>query len=182
MFKKYSSEVIVIVTIVVLAAICILVFGGCMTAERAEKKLQKIYEKQPDVEAHFTRDKFPCFVVREKKDTTFLKGDSVTYYEMVQCPDVEQIKGLHDTIRVGGKVIKVPFKVASQIEYIHDKVTFEDSAKIFIANSAANKATTELNTMHDSRNFWRKWCIILGLIVAAIIGAAVLKLAKKLPI
>ena len=66
---------------------------GCYTPKRANKALNKAYNKQPREVAAFTRDKFPCIVT---SSDTIVNYDTAYDFIEIDCPD--QIAGKKDTI------------------------------------------------------------------------------------
>ena len=102
---------------------------SCMTTEKAEKKLNKIYNKKPVAVADFARTKFPC--ITTSVDTLF---DTAYDFIEVQCP--EQAAGKIDTLYITKsgsikvltkqKIVALPQKTVTITKYI------KDSADIFI--------------------------------------------------
>jgi hypothetical protein len=175
--KNYFFVLLALAVIFIVAAL----FSGCMTPQRAERKLEKLLQKQPMEVAEFTRDKFPCIVTHQSHDTTFVQGDSVISLIQMPCPDVLQPKNIHDTIH-HVQYVKVPIKISSEKEIIHDKIFVEDSAKIFIANAENVKIQQQLDEAISSRNMWRKWCLIFGGILLLQIVFILLKFGAKITI
>ena len=177
------KELLLTVAIVMLLCIAAALFSGCMTPQRAERKLEKLLQKQPMEVAEFTRDKFPCITTHEKKDTTFFKTDSVVSYVEVPCPQTFAANKFYEqTPRANVVYVKVPIKTANTKEVIHDKIFVEDSSKIFIANKIAAKANEDLKVMESSRNFWRKWDLIFGGVLLLQIFIIILKFVLKVSI
>jgi hypothetical protein len=179
-----KKELLAVIAVMLLLLIAGALFSGCMTPQRAERKLEKLLLKQPMEVAEFTRDKFPCITTHETKDTTFFKTDSVVSYVEVPCPQTFAANKFYEpTPRANVVYVKVPIKSASSKEVIHDKIFVEDSSKIFIANKLLSKANEDLKAMESSRNFWRKWCLIFGgvLLLIVIIFAAKIFAKISLP-
>ena len=160
------KELYITIAAIILLFIAAALFSGCMTPQRAERKLEKLLQKQPMEVAEFTRDKFPCITTHETKDTTFFKIDSVVSYVEVPCSQTFAANKFYEpTPRANVVYVKVPIKTASSKEIIHDKIYKEDSSKIFIANKIAAKANEDLKAMESSRNFWRKWALIASALI-----------------
>ena len=177
--KTFVSIVFAMMILFIVAAFC----GGCMTPQRAERKLEKLLQKQPMEVAEFTREKFPCITTHETKDTTFLKTDSIVSYVEVPCPQTFAANKFYEpTPRANVVYVKVPIKTANTKEVIHDKIYIEDSSKIFTANKIAAKANEDLKNMTESRNSWRKWCLIFGGILLLQIIIIILKFVAKITI
>jgi hypothetical protein len=161
-----KKELLAVVAVMLLLLIAGALFSGCMTPQRAERKLEKLLLKQPMEVAEFTRDKFPCITTHETKDTTFFKTDSVVSYVEVPCPQTFAANKFYEpTPRANVVYVKVPIKTSNTKEVIHDKIFVEDSSKIFIANKIAAKANEYLKEMESSRNFWRKFALIASALI-----------------
>ncbi len=183
MMQTTKKEFIITIAAVLLLCLAAALFSGCMTPQRAERKLEKLLQKQPMEVAEFTRDKFPCITTHETKDTTYFKTDSVVSYVEVPCPQTFAANKFYEpTPRANVAYVKVPIKTASSKEVIHDKIFVEDSSKIFTANTIAAKANDELKSMTESRNAWRKYCLIFGGILLLLIILFVAKIFAKISI
>jgi len=177
------KELLLTIAIVILLCIAAALFSGCMTPQRAERKLEKLLQKQPMEVAEFTRDKFPCITTHETKDTTFFKTDSVVSYVEVPCPQTFAANKFYEpTPRANIVYVKVPIKTSNTKEVIYDRIYKEDSSKIFTANTIAAKANEDLKTMESSRNSWRKWCLIFGGVLLLQIFIIILKFVLKVSI
>jgi hypothetical protein len=177
------KELLLTIAIVISLCIAAALFSGCMTPQRAERKLEKLLQKQPMEVAEFTRDKFPCITTHETKDTTFFKTDSVVSYVEVPCPQTFAANKFYEpTPRANVVYVKVPVKTANTKEVIHDRIFKEDSSKIFTANTIAAKDNEDLKNMTESRNSWRKWCLIFGGVLLLQIFIIILKFVLKVSI
>ena len=175
------KELYITIAAIILLCIAAALFSGCMTPQRAERKLEKLLQKQPMEVAEFTRDKFPCITTHETKDTTFFKIDSVVSYVEVPCPQTFAANKFYGpTPRANVVYVKVPIKTANTKELIHDKIFVEDSSKIITANKIAAKANEDLKNMAESRNSWRKWCLIFGGVLLFIVIIFAAKIFAKI--
>lgn len=139
---------------------------GCYTPEKANKALNKAYNKQKTEVAKFTRDKFPCIVTAS--DTIYN-----TEYDFVEieCPD--QQDGVKDTVyltkndktkivqKTKDKTIALPQKTITIIQKI------EDSAKINILTASSKDCADKVDKLTHKvtkRNYWILSLLILLLI------------------
>lgn len=139
---------------------------GCYTPEKANKALNKAYNKQKNEVAKFTRNKFPCIVTAS--DTIYN-----TEYDFVEieCPD--QQDGVKDTVyltnnvktkivqKTKDKTIALPQKTITIIQKV------EDSAKLYVlqtANKDCSAKVEKLTNKVTKRNYWILSLLILLLI------------------
>ena len=145
-------------------------FFGCYTPKRANKALNKAYNKQPREVAAFTRDKFPC--IETSIDTIYQFDTSYDFIE-IECPD--QPVQVKDTIYLtkNGKTkivqtskdrtIALPQKTVTIIKKI------EDSAKVAVLtidNKDCAEKVQKLSNKITKRNYW-----ILSLLVLLLISS-----------
>jgi hypothetical protein len=176
--KKILKESFITIVFVMLVVVAIAaIFSGCASDLKIEKRIEKINVNHPAAVATAARKLYPCITTHEKHDTAFIKGDSITNYVVVPCPDVLQPKNIHDTIH-HVQYVKVPIKTATEKEVVYDTKYIEDSAKIFIANNISAKLQKQLDEVTVSRDGWRKF----GWIAIAIFGAVILFFVAKISI
>ena len=143
-------------------------FFGCYTPQRANKALNKAYNKQPREVAAFTRDKFPC--IETSVDTIYQFDTSYDFIE-VECPD-QPVK-VKDTIYLtkNGKTkivqttkertIALPQKTVTIIKKI------EDSAKVAVLTIDNKNCADKVQKLYNKitkRNYLSFILIILLLL------------------
>lgn len=141
---------------------------GCYTPQKANKALNKAYNKQPREVAAFTRDKFPC--IESSIDTIYQFDTSYDFIE-IECPDQPiQVK---DTIYLtkNGKTKIVQTSKEKTIALPQKTVTIikkiEDSAKIAVLaidNKDCAHNVQKLSQKLTNRNYWILSLLILLLI------------------
>ena len=181
--KTEFSKAILGIICIVLSLIAAAIFTGCTTDLKIERKIEKINTNHPAAVAMAARKLYPCITTHEVKDTTYFKTDSVVSYVEVPCPQTFAANKFYEPIpRANVVYVKVPIKTASSKEVIHDKIFVEDSAKIFIANNISAKIQKQLDSITESRNAWRKYCLIFGGVLLLIVLIFAAKIFTKLSI
>jgi hypothetical protein len=141
---------------------------GCYTAKKAEKNINKIYDKYPAVVDKFCQDKFPCITL--SADTVNVSDTSYSY---LPCPEVPILIDtiINDSIR---KIkIYVPKKVISKIiitKIIEKRI--KDSAEIFscqVKLDSCNKEKDKWIEKNEKKSNIIKWLFVL-LIISIIIN------------
>jgi len=148
----------------------LLIISGCYTAKKADKAIDKAQRNYPEVVANKARSLYPCTTT--KQDTTYLTHDTIIEIPCPEVPIIVDTLLLRDTLVISNtKRINVPVRVKIPTQTITKYV--EDSAKIYVLNSELKTATahitrleTKLQDTTESRNKWRKWCVITWVICA----------------
>lgn len=153
---------------------------GCYTQKKAQEQVNKANDKYPEVVGKLARDLYPCTDLL-KPDTLIVHGDTII---MVECPEMELQSDYTpaarrgDTLRLPGKIIRVPVTLPVQTRYITN--WYEDSAKIKLAALELTKSMkeigqlkTELTAMTGSRNWYRRyfWWLILAVVILGVFSA-----------
>lgn len=155
-----------IYTIVFSCIILIIALSSCSkyTQEKAITDVNKANDKYPAPVADWLRGKYPC--ITKASDTVLLTKDSVIYIECPDLPDVVHVvdPNIPDTV-VRTKIIKVPVTLPIRTQLITKYI--EDSAKIKVLTEEVRLYTDKYNEkvrlyidLKESRNKWRKWCLI----------------------
>ena len=152
--------------------LALLLLGGCYTAKKADKAIDKAQRNHPEVVAKKARSLYPCITI--KSDTTYLTQDTII---SIQCPEIPIIVDtvtLTDTVKLTNRVT-VPVRVQLPQRVVTKYI--EDSAKIYVLNSELSTYSGKVQRLEqqladttESRNKWRKWFIITLVLVAAFIG------------
>jgi hypothetical protein len=188
--KKYILQVLFGLILIIGLALLSQIFSGCKMSEQAAvRKIHRISENNLTALAINCEKEFPNIIVREKHDTTIIKGDSQTVYEIVPCPDKLLPNVVHDTLH-HTQTIKVPIRVPGQTIYIfRDSITRIDSPKLKILNYRISALTDSLTIEKKekldeiaSKKEWRKYCLIFGLMLLLEIIFIILKIGGKLSI
>lgn len=183
--KDYSKALIGIICLAV-ALLAALAFSGCTTDLKVMHRIEKINIKHSAAVASATRKLYPCITTHEKIDTTFVKGDSVLVE--VPCPDFTP-RTIHNTIH-HPSIIRVPIKIPSSKEVIHDVKYVADDAALFVLRDSCQKLTSQnvakqskIDDLKIEKKWWEAHCIITWVILAlAGIIALLIKFKPSLPI
>jgi hypothetical protein len=144
-----------------LIAFFAVMLSGCTTDLKVMRWIEKMNVNHPAAVATAMEKLYPNAVTATKYDTTFLKGDSITSFIEVPCPDVLQPKNLHDTIH-HVQYVKVPIKLAQEKEIVHQTVFVEDDKKLKILQTKYDVAQDALDFYKP--HFW--WFVVEHGIVA----------------
>lgn len=179
----HRALILKVLIVIAAATACCFLFSRCTTDLKIERKIEKLNINHPAAVALAARKLYPCITTHEVKDTTYFKTDSVVSYVEVPCPQTFAANKFYEpTPRANVVYVKVPIKTASSKEVIHDKIFVEDSSKVFAANNIAAKANEDLKSMTESRNAWRKYCLIFGGVLLLIVLIFAAKIFTKLSI
>ena len=150
----------------------LLLLGGCYTAKKADKAIDKAQRNYPEVVAKKARSLYPCTTVRI--DTAWQLHDTIIEIPCPEVPIIVDTVTLTDTIKLTNRVT-VPVRVQLPQRVVTKYV--EDSAKIYVLNSElatysskVQRLEQQLTDTTESRNKWRKWCFITWVLVAAFVG------------
>lgn len=163
-----------------------ILFCSCYTQKKAEKAIDKAYDKHPDVVAKFAADKYPC-----KEGIIQVVHDTSYDFIEIACPDaigdtiikrdtiVITKNGKPNTIQVDKvKILKVPA----------DRITItkvvRDSAELTVLRNRIKSLEADkvkLTTKMESKDKWILWLGIGLAVLLLIIGATfwALMLDKK---
>jgi hypothetical protein len=141
---------------------------GCYTAKKADRDINKAYDKYPAVVDKFCQTRFPCITVAS--DTINLSDTSYSY---LPCPEVPILIDtiINDSIQ---KIkIYVPKKVISKIvvtKIIEKRI--KDSAEIFsyqVKLDSSNKEKDKWIEKNEKKSSIIKWLFVV-LIISIIIN------------
>lgn len=155
---------------------------GIVSCTSAPKHLAKAIEKDKPYVAAETRKLWPC-----AQSDTIIKLDTLYDFVEVQCPD--SIRYVTDSFETS-HAVRVPVYVKAPVIRVKETVTIriEDSAKIYLMlnnNEVLQGINDDLAADNkkktDSRDWWRKWCLITwGILGLGGIGWVLLKKFKPL--
>jgi hypothetical protein len=178
--------------------ITLLLLGGCYTAKKADKAIDKAQRNHPEVVAKKARSLYPCVTVGADTSTILIDSNIQlevpdNWYYPVQI-EVDSFKSdaniaipnLDSVIikPINKKKITIPIKIPQRT--INTKV--EDKANTFLITKqcedekkALNDSISYYKTKYavtskqlsdttKSRNKWRKWCLITWVLVAAFVS------------
>lgn len=155
----------------------ILLLTGCMTSEKAKRKLDKIEKDYPELISEICAVEYPC--IPRKADTLYK-----TEYDLieVECPDgqiPETNRDSTDTVfiikyneRRVTKEIKIPCESKIIATYL------EDTAKVADLRNRLNQSDEAYQKVNKKSKKYEKISWILGLILALLILALYLRRKK----
>ena len=179
---KISNRTIVAIAISLAVVLFVAAFlTSCNSEKRAMHKIDLLDLNHPTAVATKCMELYPSRITKIKRDTSFLKGDSVMVSIIVPCPDKLQPKNIHDTVK-GIQYVRIPYKIAQPKEIVRDSFFYEDSAKVTLMRIALNIEKAKSLKETDEKVSWRKWCLIFGGVILLYAVLLLLKLGGKLAI
>ena len=169
-----------VVASIVFFLLCAL-FQSCDSEKKAMHKIDLLDLNHPTAVATKCMELYPSRITKIKRDTSFVKGDSILVSIVVPCPDKLQPKNIHDTVK-GIQYVRIPYRIAQPKEIIHDTFFGEDSAKVTLMRLALNIEKAKSLQETDEKVGWRKWCLIFGGVILLYVVLLLLKLGGKLAI
>lgn len=165
----------------------LIVLSAIFVACSPQRKMDKLFEKNPEIVAKTARDKFPCSEILKPETTTVTKD--TTIYVDVECPPevttpadtVYLVTGPEFTPTPAPRIVRVPVK--GQIVYTTIKVPYEDSSKIFLLTAEierlkiANVALEAKNSVLRNDRKVLLWVLIAT--AALVIGFGIYWLKAK---
>ena len=142
----------------------LLLLGGCYTAKKADKAIDKAQRNYPELVANKARSLYPCTTT--KQDTAYIQHDTIIEIPCPEVPIIIDTLLLRDTLVLSNtKRVTVPVRVQLPQRVVTKYI--EDSAKIYVLNSElatysgkVQRLEQQLTDTTESRNKWRKWCLI----------------------
>ena len=145
----------------------LLLLGGCYTAKKADKAIDKAQRNHPEVVAKKMIQFYPNRTVRI--DTAWQLHDTIIEIPCPEVPIIVDTVTLIDTVKLTNRVT-IPVRVQLPQRVVTKYI--EDSAKIYVLNSELATYSSKIQRLEqqladttESRNKWRKWCLITWVLV-----------------
>lgn len=157
--------------------IFLLLLVGCYTAKKAEKDINKIQRKHPEVLAKKATLLFPT--IRKTDSSEF-----VNYLEQINVKIDSQLVKINDTVihNINPECVKIKKELRNSYKFIKglqetmnnipQVIEYrEDSAKIYLCQSEYNKLSKDRDKYRNKCEFFKTLCIwILVFLILSLIG------------
>ena len=156
------------IMIAISLAAMILGMSSCYTARTAERQVDKAHHKYPAVPAKFCAERFPP-LDSISIITEYIQGEDIVYTDTL----VERNYMLDTLI-----LTKYITKTVKTTDTLRDTkyVQQENKALLVVKDAEIQELSKEVVVLNQSRNSWRKWTLVLGVLLVSYVLFRIIKL------